>query len=1466
MKHYKNLFGIVILFVILFFISGRRNILAAANTAGDMAVFKGVTVSPDGSAWTTDYLDDTKEHLKKGYTVITGQESSMRDLEAGEHYYNVNAQGTVRIGKWVVMWPKAQCIHEFEAMNYRGFQVNGGICESYYNNGWYAYCADCGEPVADMHIYAKHETVAQITSMPASSTYLYICPHCQGLEQGTDYQHVCKDISYNHYRIIYEKNGHAGAQVKGYMAETRHMYNNAAIYEGRSALQMGYSDTRLRKNSYSCEGYVFSGWNTRADGTGQSFEDAQTVWNLCDEEGGIVRLFAQWEHSESTLLIDANGGTYAGEAVFRATQAYGSTYIIREELLVPARGYLVQFESNGGSEVADIETLKTLSHWELQEKFYGTLSQNLYTFPAADGCEDCVKACYADKEFILPNCEKENEALVGWFLDEACTQENFLGRPGDKVSVSKDTILYAKWARLTLWARDNYVAYEGVGAVDLNWEQKDGQSKFYKIYQSQNLKEWKRIFTAKDIEASKELSEYFDTTKQGTEYLVETTGYYKLTAAGAKGADYNEELLGGSGGCVEAEYWLQKGDILTFYAGSSGDGMSGGENGSDAGGGSSTSDAGRGGGAATQIYLTRGDQKELLLVAGGGGGANEVFSGGNGGVLLSEPDDFKGEDSEYGGGGGGATGGASSAAYTTTTLEEPSTEDIAFRSQITLNTPKATQVYDRWKGGKKVNSSYPLLMITDEQWDTYTSNITVGDLARRLTITSSDTVYSTDDIEYHYNNEKVYMPDVNKSPAWDCYQSEGGFVRNFTAIYPTNGNTNVVVSGLIDSWSGTIKGYIQFQITDVDTGEMLYDVTYVDGICYAPEADAASWDIFTWGDFDISESENIQVKVRIYQYCSEAHTKSRVLDTFFYGKKVWSGSAAEGGTSYINTAYGCRNQTNHAGTNTGEGYAQLIGTDIGYREENELKEVFAKDMASPEKVEAYEVTLSDVKELSVKLAKPEDLGTEYYHMVESYRTYDAGVEHIAVSNITLNTLVSGVSGYYYYVDEESEGLVTGQHTLNAAGEIAVDMDTEVRYLHVAAVDVAGNLGATADIMLKLGSDIPTDETYPEKVKLFTEQIQIKDSDLVYQSDEKTYFVKADGVTEHVMIAKSYMSGAATQDYQIDSLRFFMSHDSNSKGWFQTDVPKGNILDSVSRFGNDNLTIQKSEFALDFLKPGRVTAERQDYGVRLELEQCFLVEADTSAFEVYPQAIAGFKEKIYYSEEQADRLNGVTIIPDGAAPVIEGFEKLQNLKVLDMTEDSMQIELYAWDELSGLAEFVVYVSNKDNFLKQEFSCAADGKMVIVLDKSNPLFVGEITISAVAVDRVGNANVIGENGLTFTLDTRLYRERNPAENVFKTGDGAVLEIETRGYVERLEVIFPEDLLRVHPELNQVYEYEFPYLNKKEVLYFNIPLGIEHKEYEVTVKAYKNGQVLISKPTMIIVEGNVLDELRTRIRNNG
>lgn len=56
----------------------------------------------------------------------------------------------------------------------------------------------------------------------------------------------------------------------------------------------------LTVNEYHRNGYDFTGWNTKADGSGKSFTDGQSVVNLVSEDGGSITLYAQWKARTDT--------------------------------------------------------------------------------------------------------------------------------------------------------------------------------------------------------------------------------------------------------------------------------------------------------------------------------------------------------------------------------------------------------------------------------------------------------------------------------------------------------------------------------------------------------------------------------------------------------------------------------------------------------------------------------------------------------------------------------------------------------------------------------------------------------------------------------------------------------------------------------------------------------------------------------------------------------------------------------------------------------------------------------------------------------------------------------------------------------------------------------------------------------------------------------------------------------------
>lgn len=605
-----------------------------------------VSFSPDGKAFTTCAGDQNYTWYDNGTTVNTGIKSSLRNLETGEHYYAIRRSGEVPVGYWKVVHRPGQCIHDgYPDKDWHGIAFGTQKCMQYYYSGWKAYCADCGEPIKENHIYMSREAAASIQYLDlgtetARMGYYYLCPFCSNLEQGVTLSaHLCKEISWNQYRIFYNPNI---KKYNGYMDYSYHMYNNATEYEGQTVTPV----THLTENNYTKEGYVFIGWNTKPDGSGAFFADSAEIYNLSsidwrdestwtETDNGTVTLYAQWRKSESTLVIDAAGGKYSGLDKQSITQPYLKNYVLQVDLIQAPDGYQVAFVANGGSPVETIAGTKHFVEWMREQPFRGWLEDNIYTFTAPDGNVDTLKAAYQSDPITLPATTRDGWSFGGWYYDPDFSLP--AGGAGDQIIPSKDMTLYAQWVDLRLQSVDNYDANEGKGAVDLSWSQSDQNNKTYLVYQKRENGAWIRVNSADDISSTTVISEAYSFEGQEKQYTIPYTGLYTIKALGAQGASY-ESYTGGYGGSVGGKFWLRKGDVLTYAVG--------GQNGYNGGG--NATDYGNGGGMTSVVS----DQKGELMIAGGGGGASPGGNGGNGGSAASVIDGHDGESGMAGGGAG----------------------------------------------------------------------------------------------------------------------------------------------------------------------------------------------------------------------------------------------------------------------------------------------------------------------------------------------------------------------------------------------------------------------------------------------------------------------------------------------------------------------------------------------------------------------------------------------------------------------------------------------------------------------------------------------------------------------------------------------------------------------------------------------------------------------------------------------
>lgn len=103
----------------------------------------------------------------------------------------------------------------------------------------------------------------------------------------------------------------------------------------------------LTENTFTRDGYTFTGWNTKPDGSGTSYADRATVSNLATTVGETITLYAQWQHpspTPPTPPVTAHGVTvnvhaHGTASVDPATASAGTTVTVRID---PDEGFLVR--------------------------------------------------------------------------------------------------------------------------------------------------------------------------------------------------------------------------------------------------------------------------------------------------------------------------------------------------------------------------------------------------------------------------------------------------------------------------------------------------------------------------------------------------------------------------------------------------------------------------------------------------------------------------------------------------------------------------------------------------------------------------------------------------------------------------------------------------------------------------------------------------------------------------------------------------------------------------------------------------------------------------------------------------------------------------------------------------------------------------------------------------------------------
>ena len=172
-------------------------------------------------------------------------------------------------------------------------------------------------------------------------------------------------------------------------------------------------DTKLTKNTFTRDDYVFTGWNTKADGTGAAYADEGSIIDLTED----LTLYAQWRHNDGWFVTES-GKTYYQNGELQKTgwtTIDGQTYYLNTETGYAAMNgiYWLPYPEGYGPDQWDIDNNN--NYTEL-----GYNNNSYFIFDAEGVFQNAVSGFYtvtADTKIVGGNAVAANTELTAWAVN-----------------------------------------------------------------------------------------------------------------------------------------------------------------------------------------------------------------------------------------------------------------------------------------------------------------------------------------------------------------------------------------------------------------------------------------------------------------------------------------------------------------------------------------------------------------------------------------------------------------------------------------------------------------------------------------------------------------------------------------------------------------------------------------------------------------------------------------------------------------------------------------------------------------------------------------------------------------------------------------------------------------------------------------------------------------------------------------
>ena len=226
------------------------------------------------------------------------------------------------------------------------------------------------------------------------------------------------------------------------------------------------TSTALTANTFTRTGYTFAGWNTKADGSGTSYTDKQTVKLTAN-----TTLYAKWTLSEQQYTVTAVASPAEGGKVTPTTATLMGQNTGDDITATANTGYTFNNWSikSGSGSFTDAKAASTTFKPTAVSTVQANFTANKYTVKfhenGGEGKMEDQGFTYGDAQTLTENAfTLENALFVGWATSEENAKNGVVAYTnGQSVSNLTSTnggsvTLYAVWATIEITKHDEYIS------------------------------------------------------------------------------------------------------------------------------------------------------------------------------------------------------------------------------------------------------------------------------------------------------------------------------------------------------------------------------------------------------------------------------------------------------------------------------------------------------------------------------------------------------------------------------------------------------------------------------------------------------------------------------------------------------------------------------------------------------------------------------------------------------------------------------------------------------------------------------------------------------------------------------------------------------------------------------------------------------------------------------------------------